>query len=253
MKNTGIQIATHYKRIVFRNRRAFFFSLILPLVFYLLFTKVMNVGVPASYMKTWQLNYLVSMAVYSSLVSSVITVSNTLLEDQTQHFILFVRLTGSSRLRYYLTMLAVFLPQTILSIVVLGLTGTFVNQVSISLTLWLIFVLLLPILSVPFVLIGILISLSAQPTLVNILNQIVMFSMAIVGGLWWPIDLLPSWLQTIGKALPTYQISVIIQEVLGKQAIELSALLGLGIWTLLLTGFLVVSLRLMNLFERQTI
>ena len=253
MKNTLTQILINYKRVVLRNKRFFFFSLALPVIFYLLFTRVMNVGVPASALKTWQLNYLVSMAVYSSLISSVITVSNTLLEDREHHFALFVRLTGTSNLRYYGTMLAVFMPLNILAIVILGLVGTFVNGVSISITLWLAFIVLLPLLSFPFVLIGILISISGSSNLVNILNQIVMFSMAIIGGLWWPLDLMPNWLQTIGHGLPTYQISTIIQDVVNKSAISGTSLLGLAIWTVVLFAALFASFRFISNRELQTI
>ncbi len=253
MKNFFYQVNVNYKRIVWRNKRFFFFSLALPVIFYLLFTKVMNVGVPANVMKEWQLNELVQMAIYSSLISSVIVVSNTLLEDREHHFTLFVRLTNNSYTRYYAGMLAVFLPLTILAVVVLGLVGILVNGVSASTVLWLSFIILLPLLSIPLVLMGMLISLASAANLVNLLNQITMFFMAIVSGLWWPIDMLPSWLQTIGKILPTYQISTIITEVMNKKAVELGNFIGLLLWTIFLFGALLVAFKFIRRREMQVI
>ena len=253
MKNLLTQIKINYLRVILRNKRFLFMSIILPIVFYLLFTKVMNVGVPAHYMKTWQLNYMISMAVYSSLISSVVTASNTLLEDREKHFTLFVKLTSGSDLRYYLGMIAVFLPLNIFAIAVLGLTAKLANGVSVSVMGGVALVILLPLLSIPLLLIGILISMSGSSNTVNILSQIVMFAFAIIGALWWPIELLPKALQTIGKLLPTYQISTLMQEIIHNNPVSTDRVLGLVIWTVVLALAITLFMRHKRLQEVQTI
>lgn len=253
MKNFLTQVKINYLRIALRNKRFVFFSLAFPVMFYLLFTKVMNVGVPTAAMKTWQLEYMVSMAIYSSLISCITTASSTLLEDREKHFTLFIRLTGGGNFRYYSSMVAVFLPLTIVSILLLGLVAGLVNGVSLTALYWLVLAILLPLLSIPFLLIGILLSLSGSENVVNFLGQIIMFAFAIIGGLWWPIELLPNWLQSIGERLPTHQVNSIIQAVLHQNTLQMSDILGLLLWSLgTLLAIALVS-RHLRLREVQTI
>ena len=253
MKNFLTQVKLNVLRLALRNKRFLFFSFAFPILFYLLYTKLMNVGIPAPAMKTWQLQFMVSMAVYSSLISCVSSAPSLLTEDRERHFTLFVQLTGASKLRYYASMVAVFLPLSLVALAALGLVATLVNGVSLSLLYWLILVVLLPLLSIPLLLIGILISLVGSSALVNLLGQIVMFGFAILGGLWWPIDMLPAWLQHIGKMLPSYQIATLMQQIVQKTSISTENIIGLIIWLIFLLAALILVNRRLRLREVQTI
>ena len=61
----------------------------------------------------------------------------------------------------------------------------------------------MPILSLPLILLGIAISLLKDSDTINAVTNLIVFPMAIAGGLWWPISLLPHWLQQKRKLLPT--------------------------------------------------
>lgn len=251
MKNFIYQVTVNYKRIVFRNPMFYGFALFMPIAFYLVFTKMIDMGISGSAMKEFQINYLISMAVYSALMSSIISVANTLLEDREHQFTLFLDLSPLSKIKYYLGMLLVFLPLTSLIVIVLGIVGILVNGVEISLSLWLIFIFLLPLLSLPLVFIGFLISLAGTSNAVNGLAQLVSLPMAMLSGLWWPLEMFPDWMQKIGQSLLAYQISTIIQEILNKEKFHLANIFGLIIWSIILLLILFSALRYIRRHELQ--
>ncbi len=69
----------------------------------------------------------------------------------------------------------------------------------------------------------------------NSMNTIVVLSMASLGGAWWPIDIVPSWMQTLGLVFPTgwamQGFHDIITRGLGVTAVlpEVAILIGYGI------------------------
>ncbi len=69
----------------------------------------------------------------------------------------------------------------------------------------------------------------------NALANILMYSIAALGGAWWPIEITPAWMQRLAQVTPTYWamqgFSDIITRGLGVGAIlpELAALVGFGV------------------------
>jgi ABC-2 type transport system permease protein len=55
------------------------------------------------------------------------------------------------------------------------------------------------------------------------LVNILMYSIAALGGAWWPSEIMPAWMQGVAKAVPTYWamqgFSNIITRGLGLQAV----------------------------------
>ncbi len=57
--------------------------------------------------------------------------------------------------------------------------------------------------------------------------------LAALGGLWWPMEIVPEFMQTIGKTLPTGQAITVFHDMIGRGygLVEVSGLLiGLGVW-----------------------
>lgn len=231
MKKFLFQVQINYKRIVFRNLRFLLFSIAMPTGFYLIFTQVITQ--PAA-SKTWNIAYMISMIVYSSLISSVMTVAHTLLEDHTRKFDLFVALRPSSKSQYYLSMLIVFLSLNILSVLALIMTGILVNQLTINWFHLIGLLFLVPLLSFPLILIGMIISLLGSDNVVNLLSNLIVFPMAILSGLWWPLSIMPPWVQKVGHWLPTYQTAVILRRFINYQRFNFVSFGVLLVWTIIL-------------------
>lgn len=78
------------------------------------------------------------------------------------------------------------------------------------------------------------------------LGMAVTMTMAAVGGLWWPLEIVPEFMQTIGKALPTGQAITIFHDLIGRGygVAELSPLLlGLTLWFVVLISLATWRLR----------
>jgi ABC-2 type transport system permease protein len=260
MKNFLYQVGINYKRVILRNKSFLTFAIGFPVGFYLLFGKAMisSMQIPASYLATWQADYLVSMVVYSSLITSLSSLPSTLNDDREHQFTLFVRLSGSRQSRYYTAMLAVFMPLAMLIVLVLGLVAIAVNQVQITALMWLTFLVIMPFATLPLILLGILISYTVRrANTISIVGQLLSIGGAVFSGLWTPINYLPSWMQAVGEHLPPYYIQNVIIQVIHKEGHNFSnhlltgtlgnSVTGLVVWTLLL-GLLIVA---MVLFQRR--
>lgn len=235
------QVQINFKRIILRNKRFFFFDIVLPILFYILYSKVFVGNANQAELKVWQLSYLVSMIIYGCLLGSTITVANTLLEDQTSHFDTLSRLTPLPRWKYYLSRVTIFLLLNLIAAVGICITGILINNLSLPIKTWFWVVLATLIGTIPLIFIGILISLSGSPATVNLLNNLVTFPLAIISGLWMPLSAMPNWLQTIGKLTPTFQVSNIDKDILTGKTIDDSAIMGIILWFLILSvGTLIV-------------
>lgn len=247
MHNFFYQVSINFQRIIFRNLRFLFFNLALPIAFYLLFTKVMTNNMSADALTAWNSDYFVSMVLYSSLMSSVITVANTLLDDQENSFDLFIVLSPISRFQYYASMIVVFFTLSMSAVVSLGIVASLVNHVTISFVTWLAVLFIVPLVSIPLIFIGIMVSLTGTSNVVNLLSNLVVFPMAIASGLWWPLEIMPDWLKAIGTNLPTYFGSSLVKAVIHHQPVSIQTILGLLIWSIL--GF--VGIRLLLHFRKK--
>ncbi|MCP4573160.1 MAG: ABC transporter permease [bacterium] len=62
--------------------------------------------------------------------------------------------------------------------------------------------------------------------------------LAAMGGLWWPLEIVPPFMQTLGKLLPTGQAITVFHDLIGRGwglAENLPLLVGLAVWCVVLT------------------
>jgi len=94
-------------------------------------------------------------------------------------------------------------------------------------------------------LLGVLISFVERAETLSVLSNLITFPMAIISGLWWPIGLLPNWLQPIGKLMPTYLINDWLGRVATHGTLLAADILGTGAWMIGLLFVVIVSVRLL--------
>ena len=78
------------------------------------------------------------------------------------------------------------------------------------------------------------------------LGMAVTMVMAAVGGLWWPLEIVPAFMQEIGRSLPTGQAITVFHDMIGRGygVAQLSGMLtGLAIWFLVLLALATWRLR----------
>lgn len=239
MKNSITQITLNMRRLLFRDVKSFIASFIFPIFFYVLYTKFLTFEMDEAAMRDWQLDYLVSMSVYGMVFTSIQTVSSALIKDQTRQWDLFVRMSPQSYWLYYVYICLTYLPLHVLLFVLLSMIAYLLHQVTMPIMIWLGFLGLIVLSSSVFSLFGILVGMTRSHMIANISSNLLVFPMAILGGLWWPLYIMPEWLQNIGKILPTYQSSEIIRTlVLQKKDLQYSLIFGFIIW--FITLFVVI-------------
>ncbi len=234
------QTQLNIKRLILRNIKSIIFGLIFPIFFYVLYTKIFTMPMALEALKVWQVDYMLSMMIYGILITGITNVSTSLQQDHQNKFDLFVELSPSPKWQYQLSVILSYCGFYMLLIGILGLCAYVVNGVTLGVMEWLGMVLILLILVIPFSLIGVAISLAGNSSAVNILGNLCSFPLAIVGGLWWPLEMMPSWIVNIGKQLPTNQGLILIKEWVHEQSINVPALIGIGLWILLLIGIIVI-------------
>lgn len=240
MKTFKTQLAFDGKRLILRNFSYIFFSLLMPAGFYLLFTKVMVSG-SSTQMKPFYVSYMDSMIVYSVLISALFGIAAILKRDRDQGLVTFLSLSAHGAFPYYLSVAFWMLMMSLFSVAVMGSLAVGINGVSLHFDQWLSLFGVVLIGQLPIMLIGIGLSYIRRYETRSLASNLITFPMAIVSGLWWPINMLPKWLQSIGELMPTYFVNQLLNQLTSRAKVDLTNLLGIVAW-FVVTGLLVIVL-----------
>lgn len=94
--------------------------------------------------------------------------------------------------------------ESFICIVLIFLTGYFLKGIQLSLSQWVISGLVLLLGSVIFLSLGLLLTLFSSMQTASLFSNILYLGLAILGGLWFPLNQFPKWVQELGKCTPTY-------------------------------------------------
>lgn len=224
------------KRLIFRNYGFVFFSLLMPTAFYILFTQINRVQI-----KTFSAEYMGSMMVYSILITAIMGVGNFMERDRNQGLITLLKITNRNLNHYYISICFWSLMMNIFTIVILGTTAILINHVDLSTMQWITILGLVWLGQIPLLLLGIAISHVKRQETLTILGNLITFPVAILSGLWWPIQILPQWVQNIGNKLPTYFLNDMISSTVNNAKINWNDVQGLGVWIVGLVAAMTVG------------
>lgn len=133
--------------------------------------------------------------------------------------------------------LVVILP-ALIAVFAVGMT---IGGIDIPVTTALAGILALWVSLLPMILLGLVLGLSIPPRAVQGASTIVLMGLSIVGGLWFPYEIFPSWLKAIAQFTPTYGIGKVGSWATLGGDFPTQPVLVIGIWTLalvLLSGVL---------------
>ncbi len=187
---------------ILRNRYFVFWSLVMPIIFYYIFTNLVNSDVPNK--AEWQAHYLMSMTVFSVMGSSMMTLGIRMVQERSQGWSTFIRITPLSDTVYFAAQMIGQSVIHLLSITIIFIAGAIINNVSLTPMEWIMSGLWILLGSLPFLAIGTLIgNMKKVETAAGISNVLYMV-LAVSGGLWMPLEVMPKMMQNIGKWLPSY-------------------------------------------------
>ncbi|MFJ8935781.1 ABC transporter permease [Streptomyces sp. NPDC102365] len=212
-------------------------GVVMPVVMYLLFT---NLGGGAD--GDWKTASMIGMAAYGAMGSALNT-GGGVAEDRTIGWLRQLRITPMSP-RQVVAGRALTGAVTVLPAIVAVLAaGGLVNGVRLDAWKWAVIALSLWLGSVPFTLLGLGngYRLTAQAT--GVVNMVCNLTLAVVGGLWFPLALFPGWLRSLSSYTPTNRFAQLSTAVADGRAPALAAVLVLTGWLLLFGSYAVVSYR----------
>ncbi|MEG7334990.1 ABC transporter permease [Bacillus sp. 0102A] len=195
------QSAAEMKRVL-RNKYFVFWSLMMPIAFYYLFTNVVNTDAPDQ--RAWDAHYLMSMTVFSVMGSSIMTLGIRMVQERSQGWTAFIRITP---LPDHIYLSAQMIGQSvihILSITVIFLCGAIINDIDLSPFEWIMSGLWVLFGALPFLALGTLIGLMRKVETAAGISNVFYMLLALGGGMWMPFEVMPEMMQNIGRWLPSY-------------------------------------------------
>lgn len=187
---------------ILRNPYFVFWSLFMPILFYFIFTKVFNTNIEGQ--KEWQAHYLMSMTAFSVMGSSIMTLGIRLVEERTKGWALFMRITPLSNQAYFMAKMVGQSVIHVFSISFIFIAGALINNISLTFFEWLMSGLWILLGTLPFLALGTLVGTMKRVDTAAGISNLVYMILAITGGLWMPMDIMPAIVQNIGKWLPSF-------------------------------------------------
>jgi len=187
---------------VLRNRYFVFWSLVMPIIFYYIFTNLVNADVPNK--EEWQAHYLMSMTVFSVMGSSMMTLGIRMVQERSQGWSKYIRTTPLSDSVYFGAQMIGQSVIHLLSITIIFIAGALINDVSLTAAEWLMSGTWILLGSFPFLAIGTLIGLMKKVETAAGISNVIYMVLAVMGGLWMPLEVMPKLMQNIAEWLPSY-------------------------------------------------
>lgn len=231
MKILIAQLQFDFRRLVLRNTSFQLFTVLMPVGFYLLFTKVLITGTLGEKAQ-FAVGYLGNMIVYSGLLNALFGLATLLLHDRERGLVRWLQLTPNGICSYYVSVGLVTFAMNLIAVLVLSGVVVAVNHVQLTLGQGLGLTGGALIGQLPLLSLGVLLSFIDRAETLSALANLIVFPLAIISGLWWPLGVLPQWVQVIGKVTPTYQLNQLLGALMLHGKLNLSSLTGLMLWTL---------------------
>lgn len=185
-----------------RNPYYVFWALLMPMIFYIIYTKILNTDILNKAL--WDKEFLMSVAMFSIMGSAIMTFGIRLVQERSEGWTVFMRITPVSNLVYFSAKMAA---QTLIhlgSITLIFISGKFLNGISMSTQEWLMCGAWLMAGSLPFLAIGVLIGMIKRVDTAGGIANFVFIFLAVTGGITMPLEVFPAPIQVLSSWLPVY-------------------------------------------------
>lgn len=196
-------------RRTLRNPRYLLFTLGFPAGFYLLFTMLyggqrLGNGPGATSFSTL---YMVSMAAYGALGAALNTNGVALASERASGWSRQLRVTRLPPAAYVLGKAAMAVLVALPALVAVAVLGVLVHHVHLTAAAWVGFALGTWLGTIPFAVLGVLIGYALDPQSAQGGTMIVYFGLSILGGMWFPYQIMPHGMQLVAQVLPSYHFA----------------------------------------------
>lgn len=223
-----------------KNVRSLIFTFAIPLALLLMFGGIYGSGGAVDQVTglPWIVVTTVQMAGYGGLMAAL-GQAFAIVTERSVGWNRQLRLTPLSGMGYLLSKVCAALAVAAVSIVALIVISVLVFHTTLTFGAWAMAALGLWVGVIPFGLIAVLIGQFARPQFAQPLFMVVFFGMAILGGLWVPLSILPTWVTDVAQVVPSYWLNRLGQMGAHLSGDILEPTLILLAWTLVLGAVIV--------------
>ena len=189
-----------------RNRRYLMFGIGFPVVFYLLYTGVLQGKAASPSDPAFQSFFLVSMAAYG-MVGAALTTAVPIAQERAMGWTRQLRITPLPSAAWVATKLVVAYLTALPAVGLVSLAAVVVNHVSLAPATWVQLVTGLAFGVIPFAAFGLLLGFTFDPGSAQGAVTLTYLATSILGGLWAPVSTFPDGLATIARIMPTYHLA----------------------------------------------
>lgn len=179
----------------------------MPIGFFLLFTSIWADNMPKEQQVFWVRQYMIQMTAFSSLSFAFFTLPYAFQEDRKGNRFKTIVHSPVPLWQYYVSKILSILVYFALSIIAVFAIGHFVKGVNMSAGDWLMSAGLLFVGAVCFMPFGALFAHIKSSQTLSLVANIFYMGMAVLGGLWMPVQTFPDFMQKIAKFTPTYHLN----------------------------------------------
>lgn len=217
--NGTLALARAEVRRLGRNKRYSIFSVALPVVLYLVVAPQARHA--SAYGVGYAAYYMIAMASIGAFSGALTGNAQRISQERKDGWIRQLRLTSLPANAYVLAKVIASMVTTIPSVVIVLALGRFYGGVHLAAWKWLVIAGAIWLGALTFAALAVALGYRFMPDTVQPVAMFVYFVMSILGGLWFA---LAGWMQTVGQALPTYQITRIGTTVISGGTVSMTSI-----------------------------
>ncbi|MBW4040966.1 MAG: ABC transporter permease [Acidobacteria bacterium] len=222
-----------------RNVRSVVLTFLLPIAMLLIFGSAYGSGgaVDQATGLPWLVETTVQMGGYGAMMAGL-SQAFAIVNERSIGWNRQLRLTPLTGSTYLVSKVVAALLVAAASILAVVLVSVLVLHAHLGAPQWLAAGFGLWIGIIPFALIAILIGQHARPDFAQPLFMVTFLGLSILGGLWVPLSILPSWMGNVAQVVPSYWLNRLGQLGAAGSGDVLVPALVLGAWTGLLSALI---------------
>ncbi|MEU9889225.1 ABC transporter permease [Sphaerisporangium sp. NPDC051011] len=213
-----------------RNKRYIIFVVAFPVGFYLLYSNLWGDQTDASTGVRGSVALMVSMAAYGALAASIMSTAVPWSQERQTGWLRQLQITPMPNWAIIVTKVITSLLLVLPALLLVVLAAVLTQHVSLPAGQWAALIAVMWAGTIPFAALGLVIGSLVPPDTAQPLAVIGMFGLALLGGLWFPADMLPGVLRSVAHVLPSYDYAELGQRIVAGQAPRAAAVGGILAW-----------------------
>ncbi|HEY5821137.1 MAG TPA: ABC transporter permease [Propionibacteriaceae bacterium] len=202
----ALHYTVHSAMLTAKNFGFVIFSMLMPLVLYVVFSKMFGSAAVNGSGTNWSALIMISMAAYGSLGAAMSGGAQLAVERRSGWF-RQLSITTLPPASFLWAKAAVIMLIVLPALILVFAAGFVIGGVRAPVLQWLASLGLMWIALIPLAIFGIVIGLWVKSEVVQGVTTLSLLVLAMLGGLWFPAQMMPSVMQTIAHALPSFWLA----------------------------------------------